>query len=225
MHLKWHSCGQTLWKLSCQKWELAWTERELVRWVLYSEIFLVNCTSEITNDDVQFCKLPKFVLNLGDACHCFLHVSIGGGITSEGIIYSPYWRMDKTGAKLDYRISNQKTSYFDSGGVGFRDMLATFLPCHFINHQHVAQMSWFLRATGFLYDLVIDTAMLFPKLEYHCWQEDNPSLGWKHVLSYWISSVNAMTRQILTCVCKGTFNFGTGFLTWPCFVQCNHVSC
>ena len=56
-------------------------------------------------------------------------------------MYSPYWLMNKTGAKLECRISDQKRSYFDSGGGGFCDVLATFLPCHFKNHQHVAQMS------------------------------------------------------------------------------------
>ena len=69
-------------------------------------------------------KLPNIVLNLGDTCDCLLHVSIGCGTrVPEGIIYSPYWLMNKTGAKLEYRISGQKTSYLDSGSGGLPVMV------------------------------------------------------------------------------------------------------
>jgi len=68
--------------------------------------------------------LPKLILDLGDNCDCLVEVSIGVDTrVPECTIYSPYWIMNKTGLKLEYRVSDQKKSYLDSGIGGLPIMI------------------------------------------------------------------------------------------------------
>ena len=49
--------------------------------------------------------LPKISLDLGDSCSVLVDVSVEGGIRMPMCtIYSPCWIMNKTGAKLGYRV-------------------------------------------------------------------------------------------------------------------------
>ncbi|KAL7554677.1 hypothetical protein ACHAWF_018946 [Thalassiosira exigua] len=72
-------------------------------------------------------RLPKLILDLGDNCDCLVDVTAG---QNEGelrapvcTIYSPYWFMNKTGSKLEYRVAGQSKSYLDSGSGGLPVMI------------------------------------------------------------------------------------------------------
>ena len=71
--------------------------------------------------------LPKLPLALGDNCDCLVDVSIERGIRMPiCTIYSPFWLMNKTGAKLLYKIktsSGQSKCYLDSGNGGLPIMM------------------------------------------------------------------------------------------------------
>jgi len=69
-------------------------------------------------------SLPKRVLDIGDDCDALVDVSVEERIRMPiCTIYSPFWIMNKTGMKLQYRVSNQSKRYFDSGVGGLPIMI------------------------------------------------------------------------------------------------------
>jgi len=69
-------------------------------------------------------QLPTLVLDLGDNCDCLVDVTLEGGTrVPVCTIYSPYWIMNKTGSKLEYKISGQSKRYLDSGYGGLPVMI------------------------------------------------------------------------------------------------------
>ncbi|KAL7543622.1 LOW QUALITY PROTEIN: hypothetical protein ACHAXR_013206 [Thalassiosira sp. AJA248-18] len=69
-------------------------------------------------------ELPKIILDLGDNCDCLVDVSVESGTrVPVCTIFSPFWIMNKTGSKLEYKISGQRKLYLDSGHGGLPVMI------------------------------------------------------------------------------------------------------
>jgi len=70
-------------------------------------------------------SLPKIVLDIGDNCDTLVDVSVEQGIgVPMCTIYSPYWLMNKTGMKLEYKIlTGHFKRYMDSGVGGLPVMI------------------------------------------------------------------------------------------------------
>jgi hypothetical protein len=76
-------------------------------------------------------SLPKLVLDLGDNCDCLVDVSLDRANKMPlCTIYSPYWLVNKTGMKLEYRVAGWNDDakhggkrYLDSGAGGLPILL------------------------------------------------------------------------------------------------------
>jgi hypothetical protein len=81
--------------------------------------------------------LPQIPLDLGDSCSALVDVSVEGGIRMPiCTIYSPCWIMNKTGAKLGYKIklSSLVSLNYDHSRHDFKQAIILFSP-------HVYQLS------------------------------------------------------------------------------------
>ena len=91
-------------------------------WTNPLQINLSRMKSGINSKGVK--RLPKLVLDLGDNCDCLVDVSLEGGTkVPVCTIYSPYWIMNKSGAKLEYKVAGQSKRYLDSGTGGLPIMI------------------------------------------------------------------------------------------------------
>jgi hypothetical protein len=68
--------------------------------------------------------LPKIPLDIGDSCSVLIDVSVEGGIRMPiCTIYSPCWIMNKTGAKLEYKVKlSSLVSLISDGFLQFIQM-------------------------------------------------------------------------------------------------------
>lgn len=83
---------------------------------------LSKMRSGINTKGVQ--RLPKLILDLGNFCDCLIDVTLEEGLkVPVCTIYSPYWIMNKTGVKLEYKVSGQAKRYLDSGAGGLPIMI------------------------------------------------------------------------------------------------------
>eukprot|EP00804_Cyclotella_cryptica_P012787 CCRYP_010547-RA/>CCRYP_010547-RA protein AED:0.05 eAED:0.05 QI:183/0.85/0.81/1/0.76/0.63/22/985/2990 len=69
-------------------------------------------------------SLPKLVLDLGDEVDALVDVSVDGKIGMPACtIFCPFWIMNKTGMKMEYKVSGQSKKYLDSGTGGLPVMI------------------------------------------------------------------------------------------------------
>ncbi|KAL7553819.1 hypothetical protein ACHAWF_017158 [Thalassiosira exigua] len=128
-------------------------------------------------------SLPKISLELGVNCDCLLDVSVEGETRVPMCsLYSPFWLMNKTGAKLEYKSSLKLESgrpkrYLDSGYGGLpimlhcdkHDKVLSVIPLESPNHD-VASSWWDTSKNG---ELVMKTGTIKGKRGHHLvdWSE------------------------------------------------------
>ena len=98
------------------------SEEMKILWTNPLKVNLSKLRSGINSKGLK--RLPQLVLDLGDNCDCLVDVTLEGETkVPVCTIYSPYWLMNKTGIKLEYKVFGQSKRYLDSGSGGLPIMI------------------------------------------------------------------------------------------------------